>query len=534
MRAKVKTIDNALGQLWLRVDRGELVGFFDNMDDHPVSSSTWATAEIVGQVAPDATQIVFGVVMDGLGTTWFDDIELARQTTGGKWVPLEIQNGGFETGDPLASWHPGTGKAKVASIGGWSVSLDREDVASGKASLRVEPSSVIVTEELFAEMPFAGEVTEVDLGSGLRARLPLTLYSRNGMTVGDEAAATNLRELESKPKISSNCDTWAHVADVVVVWNVLQHFWPYWDIISTDWYAKLDAGIADALDDCGVDDHVATLMRLSAAVPDGHASTWCRRQTPLVSPPFAVDLIEGQVVVTATATAGISRGDVIVAVNGQTALLLLAAGEASASGSPQWRRVVALRQFGAGPIEPPLRLRVQRHGSELDINVTREDSVLREFAHEPIERYSDGVYYVDLGRATMASIDAVIGQLATAPGVILDVRDRPNSTRSILSHLSTQPIDFEEGMSVAHIVRPDHLPSSVPAWERHSRIMPALLPRITGRVAFVTGPRAISAAETVMSLVERHKLGAIVGEPTAGTNGDLAGIAEPKQSRMGC
>jgi C-terminal processing protease CtpA/Prc len=46
-------------------------------------------------------------------------------------------------------------------------------------------------------------------------------------------------------------------------------------------------------------------------------------------------------------------------------------------------------------------------------------------------------------------------------------------------------------------------------------------PRIRGRVAFLTDARAISAAETMLGIVEHYRLGEIVGSPTAGTNGNV-------------
>jgi C-terminal processing protease CtpA/Prc len=52
-------------------------------------------------------------------------------------------------------------------------------------------------------------------------------------------------------------------------------------------------------------------------------------------------------------------------------------------------------------------------------------------------------------------------------------------------------------------------------------------PHIKGRVAFMTGPAAISSAETFMALVAYYRLGEIVGAATAGTNGDIAQIAMP-------
>jgi C-terminal processing protease CtpA/Prc len=46
-------------------------------------------------------------------------------------------------------------------------------------------------------------------------------------------------------------------------------------------------------------------------------------------------------------------------------------------------------------------------------------------------------------------------------------------------------------------------------------------------VVFITDGRAVSAAETYMGIIEAHKLGPIVGEATAGTNGDINPFSLP-------
>jgi C-terminal processing protease CtpA/Prc len=46
-------------------------------------------------------------------------------------------------------------------------------------------------------------------------------------------------------------------------------------------------------------------------------------------------------------------------------------------------------------------------------------------------------------------------------------------------------------------------------------------PHFTGEIVFLTGPGAISAAETLMSIVEHYRLGEIVGQATAGANGGI-------------
>lgn len=125
----------------------------------------------------------------------------------------------------------------------------------------------------------------------------------------------------------------------------------------------------------------------------------------------------------------------------------------------------------------------------------------------------------------------IIQQLATAPGVVFDVRDYPNGNDDVLSYLLATPVNFSEGMAIPHVIRPDHVPNAITSWRTSSGAMPVLTPHIAGRVAFVTGPRAISYAESVMSIVEHYQLGEIVGAATAGTNGNIEEITAPTGCR---
>ncbi len=52
-------------------------------------------------------------------------------------------------------------------------------------------------------------------------------------------------------------------------------------------------------------------------------------------------------------------------------------------------------------------------------------------------------------------------------------------------------------------------------------------PRFHGKVAFLTDGRAISYAETYLGIIEHYKLAAIVGSPTAGTNGNVNPFSLP-------
>jgi hypothetical protein len=62
-------------QMWLSVDRSnDQKGFFDNMSDRPIRSSSWVSSEIQTRIDDDATFIKFGIMSVGRGRVWVDDV----------------------------------------------------------------------------------------------------------------------------------------------------------------------------------------------------------------------------------------------------------------------------------------------------------------------------------------------------------------------------------------------------------------------------------------------------------------------------
>ena len=65
-------LSSSRAQAWLRVDRAfGTTGFFDNMQDRPIRSSSWHHFEIVGDIANDAEYINLGLMLQGNGLTTF-------------------------------------------------------------------------------------------------------------------------------------------------------------------------------------------------------------------------------------------------------------------------------------------------------------------------------------------------------------------------------------------------------------------------------------------------------------------------------
>jgi C-terminal processing protease CtpA/Prc len=525
LAAKLRAVVDGRGNqahMWLRVDRPERqMGFFDNMGDRPVTSAEWQDVEIVGDVANDASHVVYGGFLSGRGSAWVDDVQLFVADDGGAWAPIEIANPGFEGGEvdgPPPGWQ--------ANTPGYAFKVTEDQPAGGRRSVEITngPAEVI-SEDLFEVRPALGEVIEIELDAGLSARIPLALVSENDPTApraDGKPLSMMLTEVDSVNldalHVSSEC---TRLAGIVIAWNVLQHFYPYFDVIDTDWDAQLTMALERGLTDETAEDYVTTLDQLAVALEDGHAMIDHAALRPTGFLPVTVDWVEDRLVVTADGNPSLQRGDVIETINGVDAYEALQEVEHRTSGSAQHKRARALFLLGAGEQGSPLDLVLRRGDERLEVSIAREaaDQGFGESRPEAIEAIEEGVFYVDLARATMPDIETRMKDIAEARGVIFDLRGYPQGTHPVIGHLLTEPDSSMAWMQVPQIIYPDHVEPA--GWQEHGWGLVPLEPHIQGQVVFVTDARAISYAESIMGLVEGYGLGEIVGQPTAGANGNV-------------
>ena len=521
---------NSQAQLWLRVDRASGRGFFDNMSDRPIKAQEWAEYTIAGPIAADARQVAFGALAMGKGEFLVDGFRLSVIDSAGREEPLAVPNAGFEEGQAGAAPQ------------GWGVTspslefrVREDDAREGKRSLFFSSRVLAGGKPLFEERAPEDVVVDREIAPGLFARVPISLATDEQGTLprgdagGLEALSSALDAIVRSP-LSGN-DENVRLGDVVIAWNVFQHFYPYFDVVEVDWDEVLTGSLERALVGRTEEDLFRTLSWLVARLDDGHGGVYHALQSRLGRPPFRVEWVENKAVVTASRHESFKRGDIIQAVDGRSVADIIREDEDYLSGSRQWRRYKAMSQFGLGPAGTKATARVRRGRETLEVPFER--AVLPPVADPParpaIADLGDGVLYVDLSRAPWADINARIKDLAAARGVVFDLRGYPNGNHMVLSHLLRQADTSSAWMKVPLVVRPDR-----EGWtfREIGWNLPASSPRIEGRVAFMTDGRAISYAESFMSFVEHYKLGEIVGEPTAGANGNVNPFTLPGGYRV--
>jgi hypothetical protein len=531
LRGQVRAVSREVtgtAALWLRVDRpNQQMGFFDNMSNRPVRDPDWREYSIEGTVDSDAANVAFGVMASGAVTADFDAIELAVREADGRWTALPIKDAGFEAVAENASggWFR-TGTSSNAEI-----TRPADAPREGRQFLRFSPASSAskLDAELFElAAPAAGAHVDVDLGSGLKARVRLALSDAEARTGSSGTAALDaLRAaLEKTPLSADSTDVDARLADVVVAWNVFRHFYPYWAEAGVDWDARLRPQLGLASDAQTRSAHRDALLQLVADARDGHGSVREPSGDGRVSMPVRFGLIENQVVVMASGMpAAVPPGAVVATIDGTSAIQRVEGMMRLASGTTQWKQVRALRELTSCQKGAVVNLDV------LDGNGPRKTSITCDASPPPAEKRPDpvteltsGLWYIDLTRAQGAQVKQALPKLATASGVVFDLRGYPTDAGAqILPHL----VDTAEGdrwMHVPKIVGPF---GRFDGWESYGWDLKPGTPRIAARIVFLTDERAISYAESVMGYVADRKLGTIVGGTTAGTNGNVATFVVP-------
>jgi len=375
-------------------------------------------------------------------------------------------------------------------------------------------------------LPIGSEVN-VDLGGGVWCSLPMTLYGdAEGTLPHARIGARAARPPSTRPEgwSPSANDRATRLADVILLWNTEQHFYPYFDVVATDWSAELPAALRRAATDSDGASFQTTLEREVAALHDGHGSVSSRYGDPRAMP-LAWEFAEGQLVVSradSTLADRIHPGDVVTAIEGRPIATCVRDAEAvTSAATPQWQRVRVAEELQRprgvdtvavdfrSPAGVTTRVRVPRRWGAF-LKPPRPDSVTE---------IRPGVMYVDLDRVTDADFARSLPRLVDAKGVIFDLRGYPwRVSTVVLTHLVDSTITCAR-WNIPLVTRPDH---EGMAFEFSNWTVPPVAPRIHGPIAFLIDGRAISYAETYLGMVEHYHLAALVGEPTAGTNGNVA------------
>ncbi|MFD2921774.1 S41 family peptidase [Terrimonas rubra] len=395
----------------------------------------------------------------------------------------------------------------------------------------------LTDKNLFDTKPAVGEYIEKPIGNDLKIFVPIALYGNKTSTypAADTIAGKSyLAIINNLSRDSLKADKlFARCGNIINTWNVFQHFFPYFTEAKTDWYADLDMALRETYRNHTQADFLNTLRRLTAKLKDGHISVSQVVNTDNYMPPLAWKWIENKLVVTHVfdSTLSIQKGDIVTRVNGaSTSHYLDSIYQYISAATPGWLHYRAETESLAG-----------RKGSQLQITYESPNAPARSLTLErkliravydkkfplpdTVKQLPGNIMYINIGVAEMDVINKALPQLQKAKAIICDLRGYPTDNTDFIQYLMTDKAAESNWMQVPQIIYPDQEKKITYHYENWP-LVPAQ-PHLTAKIYFLVDGQVISKGESYMSYIEHYKLATIIGQPTAGTNGNVNYLVLP-------
>lgn len=509
------------GRLWVREDLEDgTVGYFENMDDRPIRNGEWKRYELSGKLHANPNKLAFGFMFDGSGKAYIDDAILSYKKEG-KWIDIPVNNQDFETekiDKKGSTWFFNDRNTKAKKT--------KEASYQGEFGIEIytdKTENILSGKKLFDSERSIGDVIETQLIPGVYCQIPMVLYSQKTTTYPSLSTETLAKEFASIDTDLSNL--YMRLGNIINAHSVFEEFYPYHKEINIDWNGILTASLKRSYEDVDLETHIVTLQKMTAHLKDGHISVSGSKQAVSV-PAIKWEWLNDQLLVSyvSDSTLALKVGDEITQIDGQSSESYFKEVYSRISaGTDGWLHYRADLISLMGPEDKPLVVQVNNQSITIPRTISPFDWYSLNDHSVKSKKLEEGLYYLNLDLISMKEINGLMDELEDAAGIICDLRGYPNGNDGLIRHLMKEK-ESVKWMSVANTDGPR---SEFPAPSRQSfgwKVRPKKPYLGDKKILFITDGSAISYAESYMGYIAGNKLATIIGQPTAGANGNVNSV----------
>lgn len=478
-------------------DGVEYMDILKNDTSQAVFSTEWSVFEKELLIEPNK-ELFYGAYVEGEGTLWIDEVSVFIEKDNKRYT---VTYEDFE--------------AESTTLGGnrlYEYSYDQQTPYMGNHSFVVTTRN-----SLFEETPSVDTIISESLDNSIRLYYPLALSIKNERTQ-PRSSTEKLNELYNNVQISPEDPELLKLADIAVVWNLIRYFSPYLDESSMNWDQSeswndvLSEAIKDILYTDSQLPHYA-LNRMMAVLNDAHYLLQFD-QTKKYQPPFVIQEIDNQPVITESYNEAFDPGDILEIYNGIDALEAFYDFKQIVSGSPTIKNKVSFYSLLQSYVAP-VKVTVIRNGKSIEqtaspismqqaLRMSNQRKKLSE--HKII--YPNAIYF----DVAYLSLEEMKSSLQTDKIPIYDIRKGwgPFLLRRLMA-LIDETATHQESTIIPLRISPDKM--LLP-----ERDIPQQSP-MNPRALFLIGANNLSNNETFLDYLKYRNAAIFIGENTGGCSG---------------
>ncbi|MGE8377040.1 MAG: S41 family peptidase [Sphingobacterium sp.] len=389
---------------------------------------------------------------------------------------------------------------------------------------------------LYKESFGIGDSLSLILKNNIKISFPLAVYGDkvNTFPIAD-ALSGNYIYKKSKfgnyNQIDDLNELTVRIANIIEIWNVFRLAYVYNPFNQSQQDKLLIETIERAFQDKNVDDYHTTVWNMLSKYADSHIFLSMNAYNGKFdyTPPITVIPLKKKMFVKLVHDSALKNlihpGDEIIAVDGEPIKDIVQSQLEKTTGSPQNRMIHVAFDFLAGPKDTPISLKVKNYKTRKVkiIKINRNYQEKNIYFGTSFTKFrkacylSPNVFYFDITRDKFTdSLKNLMND--SNMNIIFDLRgyfSDLNAETSIISNMITDTI-MTKNIFTNHIMGPDRrefVPKKIvykPESKNHK-----------AKFYFLVDASTQSAPETLLDLVKFAKVGKIIGQPTAGANGNI-------------
>jgi len=590
LRGRLRTRDvKGFAGLWLREDGDQKVVAFDNMAHRSLHGTTeWTKYSVTLPEKKQGQRLVFGVLLDGTGTTWVSGLELRVDGKPVWQAPARIypktildtdrqfDNGSGISIEKLDRTQVGN-LATLGKIWGFLKYYDSA-IASGKHQwdyelLRVLPAVLAAPDQASANAVMARWIDDMgpaapcnpcvrvdkrnlqlspDLGWITDTRRLGKALSRKLQWIGSHRQTGSQFYVALTPGVSNPVfkhersygnihlpDSGFQLLALYRFWNIIEYWYPDRNVIGENWDKVLATFIPRLALAKDRTEYQLQLMALVARVHDTHANLWSslgvRPPVGSCHLPLQLRFIQHQAVVTGYTddvlanTSMPKMGDVITTLNGRPVTTLVKEWTPYYADSNQAARLRDMATFMTRGSCDEVTLNVRRGGQDLRFQVERV----------PVTKGSLAMAYHDLPGPAFRRLSPAVAYLKLSSAMASQAADyikRAAGTKGLIIDARNYPSNFmvfalgsllvDRRTPFARFTVGDLSNPGAFHWTP-SQVIEPKAPHYHGKLVILVDEVTQSQAEYTSMALRAAPGAVVIGSTTAGADGNVSRIPLP-------